>query len=325
MKKLYILMAALWGFHLSGMAEEPAESPKGKAIIRVFTNFHTGFGNHNHQRGFELNRSYLGYQYDLTKELQIKAVMDVGQSDDVNDFHRIAYIKNAQLTWSKDKLTLNGGMISTIQFGMQEKFWGYRYIMMSFQDQYKFGSSADLGVSAAYQLTDWLSADAIVVNGEGYKKVQIHDGLQYGIGATIQPLKGLYLRVYGSLNEGGEEVDENITNVATFIGYKNRSFSIAAEYNWMSNAGYVKEADRYGYSVYGTVKLSDKTEVYARYDQISSKDDWNEAKDESMVMAGVQIKLGKYVKLAPNLRMNMPKLKGADDRYMGYISCFFGF
>ena len=31
-------------------------------------------------------------------------------------------------------------------------------------------------------------ADAIVVNGEGYKKIQKNDGLMYGIGATITPI-----------------------------------------------------------------------------------------------------------------------------------------
>ena len=150
----------------------------------------TGFGNDNDDRGFELDRSYLGYQYDLSKGLQIKGVMDIGQSDDVSDYHRIAYIKNAQISWKTGKLTLTGGLISTIQFNMQEKFWGYRYIMKSFQDLYKFGNSADLGISATYKFTDWLSADAIVVNGEGYKKIQKNDGLQYGLGATIEPFKG---------------------------------------------------------------------------------------------------------------------------------------
>lgn len=42
--------------------------------------------------------------------------------------------------------------------------------MKSFQDEYKFGSSADLGVSVAYKFNKVVSADVIVANGEGYKK-----------------------------------------------------------------------------------------------------------------------------------------------------------
>ena len=300
------------------------EISKGKAIIQVFSNFHTGFGHDNDNRGFELDRSYLGYQYDLGKGIQIKGVMDVGQSDDVNDYHRIAYIKNAQISWKTGKLTLNGGMISTTQFNMQEKFWGYRYIMKSFQDQYKFGSSADLGISATYQFTDWLSADAIIVNGEGYKKVQKNDGLMYGLGATLNPLKGLSLRIYYGLNEGADKTMEDKQNLATFIGYKSNIISLGAEYNFYKNDGYLKRADLYGISIYGSTKLNKNTEFYARYDNLSSKDHWNEAKDQSAILAGLQFKIGEYVKIAPNFRMMIPKLENAENRYMGYISCYFG-
>lgn len=87
------------------------EAPKGKAIIRVFGNFHTGFGAENNDRGFELDRSYFGYQYAVTPNLEIKAVMDVGKSSHVDDLQRVAYIKNAQVKWTKGNLTLNGGLI----------------------------------------------------------------------------------------------------------------------------------------------------------------------------------------------------------------------
>ena len=326
MKKRNLVLAAFMACSCAFIqAQESTTAPKGKAIVQVFGNFHTGFGHDNDDRGFELDRSYLGYQYELGKGLQIKGIMDIGQSDDVNDYHRIAYIKNAQISWKTGKLTLTGGLISTIQFNMQEKFWGYRYIMKSFQDQYKFGSSADLGISASYQFADWLTADAIVVNGEGYKKIQKNDGLMYGLGATLTPLQGLSMRIYYGLNEGSDNSKEDKQNLATFIGYKGKGFSLGAEYNLYKNDGNVKGNDLYGFSVYGSVKASKSTDIYARFDNLSSKDDWNEAKDESAVITGLQFKLGKYVKIAPNFRMAMPKADGADNRYMGYVSCYFGF
>ncbi|MBO5252248.1 MAG: porin [Bacteroidaceae bacterium] len=324
MKRRNVIFAIIMACFCASSFAQESTSPKGKAIIQVFGNFHTGFGKQNDDRGFELDRSYLGYQYDLGKGLQVKGVMDIGQSDDVNDYHRIAYIKNAQISWKTGKLTLTGGLISTIQFNMQEKFWGYRYIMKSFQDQYKFGSSADLGVSASYKLADWLTADAIVVNGEGYKKIQKNDGLMYGLGATLTPVKGLSMRIYYGLNEGADDTKEDKQNLATFIGYKGEGFSLGAEYNLYKNDGNVKGNDLYGFSIYGSTKLNKMAEIYARYDNLSSKDDWNEAKDESAILAGLQFKLGKYVKIAPNFRMNIPKANGADNRYMGYVSCYFG-
>ena len=326
MKKNVILAGLLACIGITAQAQDAkTDEPKGKAIVQVFGNFHTGFGAENDDRGFELERSYLGYEYKLNKNLTVKGVMDIGKSSDVSDYHRMAYIKNAMISWKTGNLTLNGGLISTTQFNFQEKFWGYRYIMKSFQDQYKFGSSADLGISATYKFADWLSADAIIVNGEGYKKVQKNDGLNYGLGTTLTPAKGLQIRLYGGLNESGEQGKENIVNMAAFVGYKSDKFTIGAEYNKMWNASYQEGQDQSGYSVFASAKLDKKIEVYARFDDLCSKDDWNMAKDEQAAILGAQFKLGKYVKMAPNFRMSMPKADGADNRYSAYISCYFGF
>lgn len=325
MKKYLILAGLLTCTGITVHAQEAQqETPKGKAIVQVFGNFHTGFGTQNDDRGFDLERSYLGYEYKLSKGLSVKGVMDIGKSADVSDNHRLAYIKNAMISWKTGKLTLNGGLISTTQFNFQEKFWGYRYVMKSFQDQYKFGSSADLGLSATYKFSDMLSADAIVVNGEGYKKVQKNDGLNYGLGMTLTPLEGFQLRVYGGLNESAEADKKDITNFAAFAGYKHEQFSIGAEYNHMWNASNKQDADQYGYSVFASVKVNKDAELYARYDDLNSKNDWNKAKDESAAILGAQFKLGKYVKVAPNLRMSMPKADGADNKYAAYVSCYFG-
>ncbi len=326
MKKNVILAGLLACIGITAQAQNTqSEEPQGKAIVQVFGNFHTGFGTENDDRGFELERSYLGYEYKLNKSLTVKGVMDIGKSSDVSDYHRMAYIKNAMISWKTGNLTLNGGLISTTQFNFQEKFWGYRYIMKSFQDQYKFGSSADLGISATYKFADWLSADAIIVNGEGYKKVQKNDGLNYGLGTTLTPAKGLQIRLYGGLNESGEQGKENIVNMAAFVGYKSDKFTIGAEYNKMWNASYKEGQDQYGYSVFASAKLDKKTEVYARFDDLCSKDDWNKAKDEQAAILGAQFKLGKYVKIAPNVRMSMPKADGLDNVYSAYINCYFGF
>ena len=317
-KRNWVLAAFLMCTSLAVSAQKSADEPKGKAIIQVFGNFHSGFGHASDDRGFELDRSYLGYQYDLGEGLQIKGVMDIGQSDDVNDYHRIAYIKNAQISWKTGNWTLTGGLISNTQFNVQEKFWGYRYIMKSFQDLYKFGNSADLGVSVAYKFADWISADAIVVNGEGYKKVQKNDGLMYGLGTTLTPTKSITMRVYYGLNEGADETKKDIQNLATFIGFKFERFSLGAEYNWMWNAKNVEGSDYKGWSVYANAKMNKKVDGYISYDHCSD--------DKAGFIAGVQCKLGKYVKIAPNFRLNYKEADGGHSTTsMGYISCYFGF
>ena len=133
LKILLTLGLSLLALHSASAQSD--EQPRGKAIINVFGNFHTGFGSANDTRGFAMDRSYFGYQYDMPNGLQFKAVMDIGRSGDVADLERIAYIKNAQVSWKHNRLTLNGGLISTTSFKVQEDFWGYRYMKMVFQHQ----------------------------------------------------------------------------------------------------------------------------------------------------------------------------------------------
>ena len=326
MKTKVVMAGILTCIGLSAQAQNSkVEEPKGKAIVQVFGNFHTGFGNENDNRGFELERTYLGYEYNLGKGLTVKGVMDIGKSSDVSDYQRIAYIKNAMVQWKTGNLTLSGGLISTTQFNFQEKFWGYRYVMKSFQDEYKFGSSADLGLSAAYKLADWITADAIIVNGEGYKKIQKNDGLNYGLGATFTLLNGLQIRLYGGINECREEDKEDITNLAAFVGYKCNEFTIGAEYNYMANVSNKEDADLSGYSIFASANLSKETSLFARFDDLHSKNDWNISKDESAAIFGAQFKLGKYVKVAPNFRMSKPKADGAKNSCYAYVNCYVGF
>ena len=120
MKTKLILAGVLTCIGIGAQAQNAkTEEPKGKAIVQVFGNFHTGFGADNDDRGFELERSYLGYEYNFGKGLSAKAVMDIGKSSNVNDYQRIAYIKNAQVQWKSGNLTLSGGLISTTQFNFQ--------------------------------------------------------------------------------------------------------------------------------------------------------------------------------------------------------------
>lgn len=325
MKKQWIIAGLMGCMALPVFAQGEIEKDtrKGDAIITVFSNFHSGFGSVNDDRGFDLDRAYVGYQYSLGHGLQIKGVVDFGQSKDVNDYQRIGYIKNAQVTWKHNGWTLNGGLISTTQFKVQESFWGKRYVMKSFQDEYKFGSSADLAFSAAYQFNKYLSADVILANGEGYKKVQVKDGLQYGAGLTLTPVSGLTVRAYGSYNEASEDGQKGITNLAAFMGFKKAWFSIAAEYNYMTNASYTAGQDQSGTSVYATVQVNKRIGLFGRWDYLTSENKWNEANDGNAGIVGAEFKFGKYIKLSPNFRIWSPRQDGADNQCYAYLNASF--
>lgn len=329
MKKRILWLLSVWMcVTVSAVAqdiseEQEPETKKGSAIITIFSDVHSGFGHVNDDRGFYLDRAYIGYQYALPHGLQLKAVVDFGQSKAVDDYQRIGYIKNAQITWEQNGWTLNAGLISTTQFKVQEDFWGKRYVMKSFQDEYKFGSSADLAVSVAYKFNNVISADVIVANGEGYKKVQVKDGLQYGAGLTLTPVKGLLIRAYGSYNESVEAGEKGITNLAAFVGYKHTAFSVAAEYNYQTNTKYVPDCGQDGFSVYASARLSKKISLFGRWDLLSSEKDWNKDADGMAGMVGAEFKLGKYIKLAPNFRLWSPKTEGGKTASYVYLNASF--
>ena len=139
-------------------------------------------------------------------------------------------------------------------------------------------------------------------------------GLCYGLGATLTPVKGLQVRLYGGLNQGAT-ADANTVNTAAFVGYKADAFSLGAEYNYMDKAG----SKQSGYSAYATVNVADNTNLYARWDEVFAGN--TVSKDAAIV--GAQFKVGKYIKVAPNVRMQMDR-KAGKNTYEGYVSWYFG-
>ena len=179
-------------------------------------------------------------------------------------------------------------------------------------------------LSAGHEtVADLGEADVILVNGEGYKKVQVNDGLQYGAGLTFTPLRGLTLRAYASYNEASDKTLEGITNWNLFAGYATGAFSLAAEYNSQTNARNIKDHDQSGCSVYSTVGVGKHVNLFGRWDYLTSKDHWNEAADGMAGVVGAEFKLGKYIKLTPNMRVWSPKADDAKKSYYAYLNCSF--
>lgn len=318
-KLLQILLALFLIFPL--MAQEKNVQFSGKPIVTLFANVHTGLGSADKDAGFELERSYLGYAFQVTKELNGKVVFDIGTSKvEGSDLERIAYVKNAMLSWQTGNFTLDFGLVSLVQFNVQEKFWGYRYIRKSFQDEYKFNSSADMGVIGKYKFTSWLSADLNFINGEGYKKISKDNHFRYGAGFTLTPHKNLLFRIYGDRYDGDGAESKAQYSTALFLGYKNNRFYAGAEYNRLFNTGFSDGQDQTGYSAYASINLSNKFALFGRYDNLSSRHDYSAA-DQQFGLAGLQYTPNKYLRLSPNYQIKNPRI-GKTTSYLYLNLCF---
>jgi len=302
-KHIYLIIMSLGLISAPGFSQESDFEPKGKPILRIYSNLHTTIRDGESNPAFQLTRVYLGYEHNFTKRLSGAAVLDVGDPG-LLSFQRLAYIKNAYLKYKYEKLTLSFGLISTTQFKLQEDAWGYRYHLKSFQDQYKFNSSADLGVSAVYKFNKIVSADLIVANGEGYKRLQADSTVRTGVGVTVTPGLGLTGRVYYDFSSR----DVTQSSLATFIAYKHEKFSLGGEYMKQFNPIFQEDRAMEGWSFYGTLILPKKFKVFGRFDHLTSNRleghdlPWNIDDNGQLYVAGFEYSPTKGIKLAPNFK-----------------------
>ena len=279
----------------------------GSPIITVFADYHAGIGAQNNISGFGLSRALLGYQFKLSPTLTGRAVIDAAVSpaeEYLSSQKREVYLRNAMLTWKDKGFTINGGLTGLYQFNLQERFWGYRYVAPSFQDQYKMGQSVDMGVTVEYQFMPWLSSDFSITNGEGFRNLNMDNKYRYALGLTLQPIENLTFRVYGDVFQQSEQ-NETQRTLALFAGYKTKYFSLGTEYNYQENSRWIAENNFSGYSVYTTIPINKKWNLYGRYDNIDSKDkdqkSWSNFTGEA-VIAGVEYHPIKQLKIAPNYK-----------------------
>ena len=274
----------------------------GSPIITVFSNFHNGLGKHNDYSGFELNRAYLGYQFEVSPTLSGRVVADVAvlSSDGKSP---TTFLKNAFLRWEDQGFTVHAGLISLTQFQLQERFWGHRYILQSYQDLYKMGPSADLGITGQYQFAPWISADVSLFNGEGYKRINQDNNYRYSVGTTIKPTKELTFRLYADQYNSDTESGKNQQTYSFFGRYKCSAFSLGTEYNYQANNKFARGNDYYGYSIYTDVPLNARWTLFGRYDQVDSKNtpgnDWF-TDGHQLIIGGIEYKPIKQLRFAPN-------------------------
>ena len=291
--------------------------PYFKPLALVFTNVHTSFNESTSSGAFEITRAYLGFEYFFTEKLSSRVNIDVGDPGS-GSLEMTAFLKNAYLLYKNNGFSARFGMIGTDQYNFIEKHWGYRYIYKSFQDEYSFGPSADLGTAIEYSFSNFLTLDFSVLNGEGYKKLQSDNVFKTTFGATLRPLKGLTFRGYYDFMK--DEFAQ--TSLSLFAGYEISKFRIGMEYNVQQNNKMVDEHTFSGISAYASWGLSDKLSLFTRYDNLTSEVPsteiipWNNAGDGQLYMLGMDYLITKGVKIAPNFRGWRPASSSEDITYL---------
>jgi hypothetical protein len=328
-KNLYLLLIA---FIASSMISaqnseaDPEFKPSGKAFGKVFFNYNYNFTKGESQRNtFALQRAYFGYKYNFSSNISFKLTLDAVRAVKDTDGNLLspytANLKHAQLDWKvASPVKLSIGLIGLKQFDTQEKFWGYRYLYKSFQDEFALGSSADLGINAEIKILESLKANVFVLNGEGYSRIQDGNGrIKAGGNLLFTPVKGLTLKGYYDIYGGKFKVNDTLSTdttsihtIAFFAGYKAKKFRIGAEFDYQMNGKkfYQQAADHdiLGFAVYGTYIINQKFEVFGQWLQFksnkvgSSDETWKYDTDGNIIIIGAQYIPVKGVKIAANYR-----------------------
>lgn len=317
--KLSLKITAIMLFALVNLnAQETPSEPKGKISGKVYFNYHLDETKGAEQKNaYELTRAYLGYSYAINDKFKATILFDAGKNSGGSAY--TIFIKNAKLDYKVDDwLTLTAGIFGTVQFKDQESFWGYRYLFKSLEDEYKFGTSADVGFMAAIKISDKLKIDLLSINGEGYQNLQDSAGkTRFGGDLVYTPSKDWIFKAYFDTMKG-IDVDDNtkittINNMALFAGYRLKDlFRFGAEYNLMQNGidyrNPAKGKDLQGISLYSTYNINDKWDVFGRYDMLSSNkiegetNDWHYEEDGNVSIVGFEFKPTKGVNTSINYR-----------------------
>jgi hypothetical protein len=243
---------------------------------------------------FVFNQGILGFNHDFAGKVNGKIMFDVTRTTNMNwitdtagnklkyDYFEgskyTAYLKMAEIAWTINKaFTLRVGQLLNTQYlTFQDKFWGYRYIDVTYQEKlffekYRMANPADFGVQLDYSLKDKLLNQFSIVNGEGPFRVQDSYG-NFIFSENIQyyPTKKLTFKLYADYGPSPDTgSDAAKTSLAGFAGFKTDKFRIGAEYAYIFNYGFVSQKDFYGLSVYGSVVLNKYFQALARYDHVS--------------------------------------------------------
>ena len=306
MKKIILALSAAFLTVLSVNAQD------GKASAKIFSNFNYDLSSKENEtafKEFEIKRSYLGYSYKINDKFSTKITFDVGSNSSGSSY--TAFLKIASLKWApSENISFNFGMIGTKNFKFMEKSWGRRYIDKSAQDKYKWANSADVGASIDYKISDNLSVDIQILNGEGYKNTQSSNGLlRGGAGLSYTIMNNLALRVHQDMLPRSSYDDMSLTQTitTTAIAYSTENMKIGVEKDMMKNSDNVKDAEQNLMSIYGAYNISDNYTVFARYDDASETNE-----EGSYTIYGIERKMAKGVTIALNMQSWTNSAEGSE-------------
>lgn len=287
---------------------------QGRPTTEIFADYHyysTKDTSSSTRSGFGLNRAFLGYIYQPAGNITATVLLNIGSPSELSadeKERRYAHFREASITWTGQKLTMSFGMTPTRSLLFQQKFYGKRYIADNFEAINGFSTVADLGFSADYIINDVFKVDFTFMNGEGYNKMHIDNSIKSSVGLNIVPIKKGLIRLYADFDHPAGVWQQLYIG---FLGYKTEKYMIGGEVAYKTNPDKVEGHNSWGWSATGSVKTSEKTEVFGRYDYTASNKvneelPWNYESDRQFFVAGFQYTFNDFFRIALDYQGTYP-------------------
>ena len=293
MKKIITLLCGLIFFTSQSFGQ-------GTPSVKIFANYNADM--ESDFKEFKIKRSYIGYSYKFADDFSAKVTFDVGSNSAGSAY--TAFLKIAALNWkASDQMSLDVGMIGTKNFKFMEKAWGRRYIEKSALDKYKWASSADAGISGTFKVSDRITLDAQMINGEGYKKTQSDGLFRSGAGLTVKITDDLSCRLFRDNLPTANDTLETQTITSGAINYTGSNYNVGLERNIMQNEDHITNSmNREILSLYGSINLAGYT-MFLRRDMIStSNENIIQSGDGSAQILGIEKQITKGIKVSLNMQ-----------------------
>lgn len=300
---------------------------KQKLFGNLYTGFYYGLSENVKPRAaFELSTALLGYSNRISEKVKATIIFDVtrttnniqvndtsGNNLDVSFFEGskyTAFLKMAEINYEINEFLdfSVGQLLNTQYLTFQDKFWGYRYIYVTFQEAYRYGMPADFGAQLNIKYKNIYKNSFSIVNGEGPFYYQDENSkFLISNNVEIHAKNGVILKFYTDYAPPSDTASElkSKSVISLFAGYKTDNFRIGAEYNHVYNYNFIIGNDYYGTSVYGSYKL-DNTEILARYDYINKSTFITEG---HYIIAGCQFNPADKFYISINFRNLLPDNK----------------
>ncbi|HUH30245.1 MAG TPA: porin [Rhodanobacter sp.] len=257
--------------------------------------------------GLDVKRFYLGVNHKFNDVWSANLTTDFSYASAIGQTS--LYVKKAYVQGKfDDAAVLRIGSADLPWVPFAENVYGFRYVENTLIDRLKYGTSADWGLHLGGDIGAGKSLNyaVSVINGGGYKNPSRSKGVDVEGRVGFVPFENLVVAIGGYSGKLGKEVESTVdSNTARrgdlLVAYADDTYRLGAEYftakNWNNVLSPLADkAD--GYSVWGSVALSDAISLFARYDNASLSKQLDRKAKDTYYNLGVQYQVTKGFKLA---------------------------